>query len=295
MFGVAAGTMGIWLAECGLGEPDPRVDHDRLHALYVDARLTTREIAGQFGVSHHRIIRELALAGVPRRPRYEHTRKARRASLTAETLRELYVEQGLTMREIAQAAQVNLEYVSTRLRACGLAKRPGYFRPRTVYTAAELRQLAAELYESSGLTMRQVATELGVSASTVRQALHEAMVHVRIGGPPGLVDGLAPGQMVRDLYADPGVAAVLRAHGVFIPSLDNWQPAGPFQSYAPLPLSGSLVRALYVEQGLSAFHISLVCGVGTMAVTSGLRRHQVPLRDSGRYCPWYERTYRRIE
>jgi transposase len=295
MFGVAPGTMGIWLAECGLGHPDPRVDHNRLRALYVDSRLTTREIAAQFGVSHHRIIRELALVGIPRRPRYEHTRKARRASLTEETLRELYVEQGLTMREIAQAAQVNLEYVSTRLRACRFAKRPGSFRPRTAYAAAELRQLAAELYESSGLTMRQVAAELGVSASTVRQALHEALVQVRVGGPPGVVNGLAPGQMVRDLYGDPAVAAVLRLHSVVMPNLDNWQPAGPFQTYAPLPLSGSLLRALYVEQGLSAFHISVVCGVGTMAVMSGLRRHHVPLRDSGHYCPWYERTYRRIE
>jgi transposase len=293
MFGVAVGTMGIWLAECGLGEPDPRIDHDRLRALYMDSRLTTREVAAQFGVSHHRIIRELALAGIPRGPRHEHTRKERRIGLTAETLRELYVEQGLTIREIAQAAKVNLEYVSTRLRACGLAKRPGSFRPRVAYTAAQLRQLAVELYEAGGMTIRQVAAELGVSASRVSQALHEALAPVRLGGPPGLVHGLAPAQTVRDLYGDPAVAAVLRAHNVVMPRLDNWQPAGPFQSYAPLPLSRSLLHALYVDQGLSAFHISLVCGIGVMCVKSGLKRHHVSLRDNGRYCPWYERTYLR--
>jgi hypothetical protein len=187
---------------------------------------------------------------------------------------------------------VNLEYVSTRLRACGLAKRPGSFRPKTPYTAAELRQLAAELYEAGGMTMRQVAAELGVSAGRVAQALHEALVPVRVGGPPRLVDRLAPVQMVRDLYGDPAVAAMLRAHDVVMPSLDNWQPAGPFESFAPLPLSRSLLRGLYVDQGLGAFHISLLCGIGMMAVKNGLKRHRVPLRNDGPYCPWYERTYR---
>jgi len=208
-------------------------------------------------------------------------------------LRHLYVEQQLTMREIAHSTGVSVEYVSKRLREFGFAKRPGSFRPKTGYTAGELRQLAAELYESSGLTMRQVAAELGVSASRVRQALHEALVPVRLGGPPRLVAGLASGQMVRDLYGDPAIAAVLRSHGVVMPELDAWQPAGPFESYAPLPLSESLLRALYVERGLSMFHISLVCGVGTLSVLNGMKRHRVPLRDNGQRCPWYERTYLR--
>src|SRR6266851_5551755 len=154
-FGVADATVGIWLAECGLGEPDARIDHDRLRELYVGSRLTAREVAAQFGVSHHRVIRELALAGIPRRARCERPPKGPRARLTTETLRQLYVEQGLSVVDIAQSASVSTEYLYNRLREYKLAKRPGSFRPRTAYTAAELRRLAPELYEANGLTMRQ--------------------------------------------------------------------------------------------------------------------------------------------
>jgi hypothetical protein len=97
--------------------------------------------------------------------------------------------------------------------------------------------------------------------------------------------------MVRDLYADPAVAAVLRRHGVVMPEVDRWRPAGPFESYAPLPLGESLLRALYVEQGLSLLHVSLVCGVGMLSVLNGLKRYGLPLRDNRQCCPWYERTY----
>ena len=97
--------------------------------------------------------------------------------------------------------------------------------------------------------------------------------------------------MVRDLYGDPAVVAVLRKHEVIMLDLDSWRPAGPFESFAPLPLSESLVRALYVELGLSMFHVSLLCGVSTMGVLTSLQRYRVSLRQNGEPCPWYERTY----
>lgn len=43
-FDAASGTVSRWLAECGLGTPDSRVDPARLRQLYVTQRLTTREV-----------------------------------------------------------------------------------------------------------------------------------------------------------------------------------------------------------------------------------------------------------
>lgn len=124
----APGTVARWLAECGIGTPDPRIDHQRLRQRYLDEQATTREIAAELGVSHNRVIRELALAGIPRRSRHDRRPTGPRAALTDERLAELYVERGLTIRELTVMFGVSDEYLRKRLRQCGLAKRPGSFQ-----------------------------------------------------------------------------------------------------------------------------------------------------------------------
>ena len=185
-FDAAPGTVGRWLAECGIGELDPRLEPERLRALYVDQQRTTREIAAEFGVPHHRVIRQLALLGIPRRSRHQRPPRGRRSALTDEALEELYVQRGMSIPDLTAAFGVSEEYVRKRLRECGLAKRPGSFKPDRAKRRVELMNDAAELYGNSGMTMREVAGELGVSSSTVRELLHEAGVPVR---PPGVRRG----------------------------------------------------------------------------------------------------------
>lgn len=68
-------TVSLWLAEIGIGDLDPRIDRTVLRALYVERQLTIREVAAHFGVDEHRVPRELALSGIPRRS--QHTRRPR--------------------------------------------------------------------------------------------------------------------------------------------------------------------------------------------------------------------------
>lgn len=291
-FGVASGTAARWLAECGLTTPDPRIDHARLRALYVDERLTVREVAAEFGLSHNRVIRELALAGVLRRSCHERRPRGPRAAVTQSVLRELYVERGLTIKESAHLLGVGTEYLRKRLRECGIAKRPGTFRPKTEHPPRELRRLAAELY-LEGLTMRQVGDQLGVSVSTVRKALHEEQVVVRPGGFQHVAAGLPERHLLKDLYADPEICEALLRHDVPVQDPANWHKAGPTEAWAPLPLHESLVRDLYVGLGLSTFHVGLLCGVDTGSVIGRLREYGIPARPRSRACPWVERTYLR--
>lgn len=58
-----------------------------------------------------------------------------------------------------------------------------------------------------------------------------------------------------------------------------------------LPLPEALVRELYVEVGLSGYHIGLLCGVGALSVMNRLRTLGIAIRPSGRPCPWTSRTY----
>lgn len=289
-FGAAPGTVGRWLAECGIGEPDSRIDPERLRTLYVDEQRTTREVAAEFGVPHHRVIRQLALLGIPRRSRHVRPPRDARAQVTPDALEELYVRRGMSIRDLTAVFGVSDEYLRKRLRECALAKRPGSFKPQRAERRAALMAEAAELYGEAHLAMRDVATELGVSTSTVREMLHEAGVPVR---PPGVgrSGSARERRVLRDLYRDAEVIAVLRRFDVVVQSAEDWSRIGPFEAVAPLPLPAELLRALYGRLGLSAFHIGLLCGVGALGVLNRLRAVGVEVRPAGQPCPWTVRTY----
>lgn len=289
--GAASGTVGRWLAECGIGEPDPRIERTRLRALYVDQRRTTREIAAEFGVSHNRVIRELALAGIPRRSRHDRRARGARADLTDETLEDLYARRGMSIGELTALFGVSDEYLRKRLHECGLAKRPGTFKPKLAGSREDLVAEAVELYGEVGLSMSGVADELGVSASIVREMLHEVGVAVRTPGFQPRDGHARERRLLRDLYRDRDVVRVLRRFDVVVQHHEEWARPGPLEAAAPLPLPAALLEELYVRLGLSAFHIGLVCGVGALGVLNRLRALGIEVRAGGKPCPWTVRTY----
>jgi transposase-like protein len=289
MFAASRGTVGRWLAEAGIGKPDPRMDHGRLRELYVVEALTVREVAERFGVPRQRVIRELALAGIPRRSRHERRPRGARAAVTEEALRELYVERRLTIRELCAAFGVSDEYVRKRLRQCQLAKRPGTFVPKLERDRAEVTADAAELYEA-GHGLREVSEALGISTNEVRQLLHEAGVSVRPPGLPSTADQRHR-RLLEDLYGDSQVVDVLERFDVPVQDPSQWTRPSPFETLVDLPVPETLVRELYVEVGLSGYHISLLCGVGALSVMNRLRALGIAIRPSGRPCPWTTRTY----
>ena len=287
-FDAASGTVSRWLAECGLGMPDSRVDPARLRELYVTQRLTTREVGVELGISHNRVIRELELAGIPRRSRHERRPRDARAEVTKDAAEELYVRRGLTVRQLTQVFGVSDEYLRKRLREFGLAKRPGTFRPKLARNRADLMADAVELYAPAGATMRDVADELGISTALVRELLHEAGVAVR---PPGRHPTGTERRVLRDLYRDPEVVDVLRRFDVVVQDPRRWSRPTPYEAVAPWPLPAGLLEELYARLGLSAFHIGLLCGFGALAVLNRLRALGIEVRTSGQPSPWTQRHY----
>ncbi len=283
-FGVSDATVARWLADAGLLHPDPRIDHRRLEQLYIKQVLTIGEVAKRLRVSHARVARELVVAGIPVRSHTVRRPQGHRAKVTDRRLADLYVRQKHNVAETAAILNVSTEYVRKRLHEAGLTKRPGTFTPQVPWDPDELRERASALYES-GMTMKAVGLELAVSAGTVRVALHQSGVQVRRGGFSSSSD--EGRTLLDDLYADPKVIEVLARCGVVVP--EEWSPAGPFASLAPLPLPTDLVTELYEGVGLPILHMSMLLGVGQGSVRSALMNAGVALRPKGQDAPWTTR------
>lgn len=285
-FGVAPATAGRWLAEIGIGIPDPRIPWDRLHQLYVDDQLPVREVAAELDVPPGRVIRELAQ--IPRRARHNRRPTAATAAVTCAVLEDLYVQSGFSLRQLTVRLGVSDEYLRSRLRACGIAKRLGAFTT-VADVRARLAAQARELYVEHRYPMTQVASQLGISATLVGMLLHEAGVPVRRPGPQSPRGGGGEErQVLRDLYHDPAIKAVLDRFGIPIQDSERWVRPSPFTTIAPDPLPDRLLFELYEQIGLTIFHISLLVGTGTLAVKGRLNQLGIPLRGSGP-SPWTRR------
>ena len=90
--------------------PDP----ERVRHLYLDERLTEREIAKRVGASRRLVAEALAKCGVERR------RPRRECPIPTDALRSLYVEEHLTPAEIAK----RLVAADETVRAVAIGVRP---------------------------------------------------------------------------------------------------------------------------------------------------------------------------
>ena len=289
-YGVSHTTAARWFTEAGLLRANPGVDPVLLRELYVDRQFTTREVAAELGVNKARVMRALAAAGIPRRPRSVRPPRGARAAVTDTALTEVYHRQRMTIAQAATHFGVSDEYLRRRIAETGLTRRPGTFAPRTAWSPPALQAKAVQLY-ATGMTMREVGARLGVSISTVSAALHAAKVPVRPGGGSRPEAQGTPRTLISDLYADPDIVAVLRRHDVQVPDEADWQVTGPFHSYVPLPVPAALLRELYVDIGLSIRHIALLIGLGDFATRNRLIQAGVTFRPSQQRCPWNHRRY----
>ena len=293
-FGVTHGTSGRWLATAGLARPDPAIDVDRLRELYVQRQLTTREVAAELQVNKGRVIHALAAAGIPSRPRSVRRPRGARAKVTDANLAQVYQRPGMTIEKTARHFGVSEEYLRKRIAEANLTRRPGSFTRKTQWSPPALQAKAAELY-TKGLTMREVGARLGVSASTVSDALHAAKVPVRRGGGARSEAQDPPRVLIADLYSDSDVVAVLRRHAVEVPDETDWTVTGAFGTYVSLPAPPALLllRELYDDIGLSIHHIALLIGLGDVATRSALLQDGVTLRPAKGQCPWNRRRLSR--
>jgi len=263
--------------------PDPA----RLAHLYLCRGLSTYAIGEITGLDRQRVTRMLRKSGVPLRPRGAgRLRPLRRDDPPGlpRVLAELYEAGRLGSPQIAAITGMPERTVRDRLRRYGVAVRTGggWNREDRQTVPAEVLD---DLYIRLGMTADEVGRRLGTSRATVLRSAHALGVPVRAGGAVP-VQGPEEIELVRALYADPLIAAVLDARGIprVPPGAPIWE-----RFPDPVPLTTPLVKDLYWGCGAALSHIELLTGQPAMTVRGFMRRAGIPLRHPGGRTPFLRR------
>lgn len=179
----------------------PRVPAERLRErnaeiirLYAEG-LKRKEIAGRVGASQTVVDYAVRTAGVNRRRPGIGGWKNGTPLLPAEDRRNrnqeivrLYVEEGLTLREVGACIGMSDVGVLYVLETAGVRRRERWWRPGWPWRdATERTEEITRAYLHERLTLRQVGARFGLSRSCVRLILIRAGVPRRSGPRPRLV------------------------------------------------------------------------------------------------------------
>ena len=131
--------------------------------MVLDGAATPTTLARRYGVARNTAARWLAEAGLLDKD----------PAIDEHRLRQLYVDQQLTTREVAKALGVNKTKILLALAAAGIVARPREMkRPRPTAVGVTADAVAA-LYSEPGMTMRRAAAHFGVSIDCLSRRLIE--------------------------------------------------------------------------------------------------------------------------
>ena len=272
--------------------PDIELDRDTLHRLYVQQRLDDTTIADRHDVPTWRITRRRRQLHVTRPPTPPPHPTPAQPPAPGE-LRALYLDQQLSIAQIARHYRTGNPTARSWLHDAGIALRPRTARShRTTLNLDQLQQL----YTARQWSAAQIAAHLGTTVHLVLRTLHDAGIPVRRGGTPrsrtaststgtGTADPPAA-QLLADLYADRDITAVLRLH-----HLPRRTRPGPIAQRFPtaVPLSTALLAALYHDVGLSARQIELLTGQPHEQILAALHHAGLQVRTDAGPSPWSTR------
>jgi hypothetical protein len=258
--------------------------------LYVECGLSTYRIANEVRIDRQRVARILRREGVAIVPRGAGRRRPLKVVdvLSEETLRDLYVGTRLSSTNIGRMLGLSDRFVRSRLALWGIERRTRGQWDRHDRTDVEPDELGP-LYRDKELAAAAAGEELGVSGQIALRSAHTHGLAVRAGGAPRPSE-VFDIHLIEALYDDSEVARVLSAHQ--IPIIRD--PGPIWQRFpTPVPLTKELLTALYVECGLSSFHIELLTGQPTQTVLRRLDRSHIARRGRGGRSPFMQRWHKR--
>jgi transposase len=168
VLGVARSTAHNWLRAAGIDlRPSPSkrrddISDDRLRELYVGDQLSAPDIAQQFGCATTTVYHRLDQLGIPRRPKGCSAARPDKSELA-----RLYIEQGLSLREIASRRGVTAPAVAGWLRHYNISARAARTPPVSVGVDA-----VVDGYRS-GLSGLELASQHHCSTATIYRLLDQ--------------------------------------------------------------------------------------------------------------------------
>ena len=218
--------------------------------------------------------------------------------LTAELLRELYVERQLTTDEIAEQIGCSRPTVTTALRRHAITLRRAVARPGVVRRPTHRpsrwegtldRETLEDHYVRRGLTCAVIATEFGLpSGEDVRHALHHFGIPTFQRSTGRASRQLTP-EMLHELYVARQLseAAIGRQYGCTAATVRRAlrnagisRRRGGEKDWSGRPaLTGDLLRELYVHQRLSGAAIARSLHHSPFKVRQALAAHGIGPKD----------------
>jgi hypothetical protein len=156
---------------------------DEVVRLYREGH-STRAVAASLGMQQRKVWQELKKAGTPLRPV-----GAELTVLSRPALEQLYVRDGLSLRETAQRFEVTPHVVARNLERYGI--------PRHQPVVIE-RDVLRTFYVDARLGIRAVAARLGMTEGQVRRSLAQHGIPIRRPGRPARPAGSPHGAQFVD-------------------------------------------------------------------------------------------------
>jgi DNA-binding transcriptional regulator LsrR (DeoR family) len=135
--------------------------------LYIDRRLTMKQIAERYNVTRQCVQHRLKAMGV--------SRISRRSAIDRRTLRRLYLQSKLSHREIGERLGFGKTMVARELRRHGLQRERPLDREARLHSRSEIE----ELYISRGLSQQAIAARFGIQVPLLLKLLRRLGITYR--------------------------------------------------------------------------------------------------------------------
>lgn len=244
---------------------------------HLDDGLTNAEIAALHDVATYAVTLRLRSEKMRRPPA---TLPSTKPTPPRNILRDLYVDQALTLADIAVRFGVPHATVRRWLDKNGIERRPRAYTINAEPGHELDHEMIRDLYVNEEWTAAEIGRDVGVTKKIILDHLHRHGVPLRPSGAkrPGTDRAL-----LDRLYADPDVVQLLQDKSVPIVSTPG-RLRRRFPN--PAPLTADLVTCLYTDVGLSVSQISLVTGHFDLGVRAALQQAGVAARDGSERAPW---------
>jgi len=264
----------------------PQPDSAQLRRLYLEQKLSVNTIADQLGLPPHRIRTALQAAGVPvHKPGWTGGQPP--PPITRDQLQQLYVEQRLSTRQVADELGCGPTRVLAALRRHHIPIRTE--RP-TVPSLDVDEPTLRDLYVAQHLDDQTIGAELGVPAWRVTMRRRELGIRRPAGRPPHKTppDPPAPDVLAR-LYIDEGhtLEDIAHRHHTSSPVVRTWlNDAGiPVQPRTAREhrkhLDPTLIAELYQDREWTSPEIAAHQNTTVNQILRTLHDHDIPVRRGG--------------
>jgi len=146
-------------------------DLEHARKLYLNDRWSTSQIADLLGVHLQTVINHFKKAGIPLRPQGQTT-----SNINPKIIKDLYLQNGLSVKEISAKLNISTSLVRKKLRECGIrVKRSGGHHRAIEVDHDKLKKLYCE----DRLTLKACARHFKVSDTVIRRHLGELGIKIR--------------------------------------------------------------------------------------------------------------------